>query len=111
MTISPRDAERARQFLANRNQTRQINRGSTALELAQVQTALDHYKNKLASAMAANDSTAIDQALNQLITLRSTQCVLRLKQKQEIGQLTPEIIKNERDHYYTDCYQLISTAA
>lgn len=109
MTLSPRDAERARQFQTNRSQTRQINQGSAALELVQVHTALDHYKNKLAAAITANDKSAIDNAISQLITLRSTQCALRLKQKQETGQITPEIIKAERDSYYADCYQLLST--
>lgn len=109
MTLSPRDAERARQFQVNRNQARQISHGSAALELAQVHTALDHYKNKLTAAIAANDESAIDNAINQLITLRSTQCALRLKQKQEVGQLTPEAIETERNDYYTDCFRLIST--
>lgn len=109
MTLSPRDAERARQFQTNRSQTRQINQGSAALELAQIHTALDHYKNKLTAAITANDENAIDNAISQLITLRSTQCALRLKQKKEAGQITPEIIKAERDSYYADCYQLLST--
>ncbi len=111
MTPSPRDAERARQFQANRQQTRQLSQGSAALELAQVHTALDHYKNKLAAAITANDEAAIENAINQLITLRSTQCALRLKQQEQNGQLTPEIIKAERDSYYADCYRLISTTA
>lgn len=111
MMPSLRDAERARQFQTNRNQTRQINQGSATLELAQVHAALDHYKNKLTAAITVNDESTIENTINQLITLRSTQCALRLKQKQEAGQLTPEIIKAERDSYYADCYQLISTTA
>ena len=108
---SIRDAERARQFQANRHQARQIASGSTALELAQTQVALEHYKNKLAAATAAHDADTIEQTINQLITLRSTLCALRVKQKQENNELTPAIIAVERDAYYADCYRLISATA
>ena len=112
MTVITRDAERARLFQTGRAQTRQINRGSTTLELAETQVALQHYKTKLLTALQTQDQTAINQALDQLITLRSTQTALTLKQIKESGQeLTPFIIQTERERYYTDCAQLIAAAS
>lgn len=111
MTVITRDSDRARLFNAGRQQTRQINQGSASLELAQTQVALEHYKKKLLSALETQDTVAIDQCITQLITLRSTQCALRLKQYQEKGQtLTPALIKAERHQYAIDCAQLIAAA-
>ena len=82
--ISSRDAARARAFQAGRAQVRQVTQGSTTLELAEVRAALEHYKTKLQQAVATQNSSVIDQLLEQLFTLRSTQSALTLKQKQQI---------------------------
>lgn len=112
MITNPRDTERVRRFQANRHQTKQINNGNTTLELAQVFTALNHYRTKLISALEQNNRPLVDQCLNQLITLRSTQCALSLKRYQETGQsVTPALIKAERNAYYADCAKLVAISA
>lgn len=110
--MSLREAERARRFQTNRRQTRQLTNGNITLELAQVFTALNHYRTKLATALEKNDRPIVDQCLNQLITLRSTQCALNLKRYQETGQpVTPALIKAERAAYYADCAKLVALSA
>lgn len=112
MTLSPRDTERARQFQANRQQTRQLERGNTLLELAQLQTAMQHYRTKLVSALESNDSSAANNYISQLITLRATQCALNLRHLRETGQaVDAAVIQAEQTAYAADCARLIAATA
>ncbi len=108
MSLSPRDAERARQFQANRSQTRQLRQGNTLLELTQVQAAIRHYQTKLIAVLDAHDEVGAKQIVQQLISLRATQCALAIRHQQEIGSLNQTTVTAERTAYLADCARLIA---
>lgn len=111
-TPSALELARASALTAGKLQTNNLDRKPAAAQLAELQLALAHYKNKLTIALDSHDRAATDTILNQLIALRGTQTALRLQHRREHGILiSKDIIHTERARFYEDCTRLIAACA
>ena len=109
MISAAQEIARASALTEGKRQAGHINRQPATAQLAELQLAFSHYKNKLLNALDSGDAATAELTLNQLISLRGTQTALRLQDCREHGILINKVlVDQERQRFYEDCAQLIA---